>query len=509
MRLTFCALLLAATTICAADTPVATGDLLIRGGRVIDGTGAPAQEADVLVHAGRIAAIGKLEEKAGAGVTVIDAKGKVVTPGFIDTHAHGEVKETPTFENFLAMGVTTICLGQDGSSPKVSEMEGWLKEAAEAKPAPNLVLFVGHGTIRREAGIGLSEHPTPAQLETMTGLVEKAMQLGCFGLTTGLEYQPGSFSSADELRAIAEPVARHHGVVMSHLRTEDDDKLESSIAELIEQGGSSGARVHVSHIKSVYGKGAARAEQILRVLQQGRERGIGVTADIYPYTASHTTLAILFPQFALPPNDYTKVVEEKRPELEKYLEQRIEKRNGPEATLFGSGKDAGKTLGAVATESGKPPADVLIDKGPDGGSAAYFIMDEALQDRLLVDPHINICSDGAPTMRHPRGYGSFARVLRLHVNAKHLLTLEEAVHKMSGRAAETVGLDAQQRGLLKEGFAADILVFDPDKISDKATYEEPFQLAEGFDHVIVNGELVRKAGAATGARPGLLLRKSP
>lgn len=498
------AFLLAASAHAAEIQP---GDILIRNGRVIDGTGAAAVEADVLVRGKRILSIEDLPDDAPNEVTIIDAAGRVVTPGFIDTHSHGNPLSNPEMHNFLAMGVTTIILGQDGISNRIASMSQWLDDVATTQPGPNVVTMIGHGTVRSESGVGLATDPAPEDIQKMVRLVELGLSAGAFGMTTGLEYQPGIFAKADELAAVARPVGKKGLVVMSHMRNEDDDQLSSSIAELIAQCRAAGARAHISHIKSVYGKGSGRAEEILQLLDQARAEGTTITADIYPYTASHTGLSILFPRWALPPNSYQETLESRRDELVQYLHDRVAKRNGPEAMLLGSGENAGKTLAVLAQEQGKPYAEVLADLGPRGGSAAYFVMNEDLQARLLVADGINICTDGSPTMHHPRGYGSFARVIRKFVIEDKVLSLEKAIHKMSGLPAETVGLDRYGRGTLKVGNYADMLIFDPAKVKDTATFEEPHQLADGFDVVILNGEVIRENGEFNGKRSGQVVRR--
>lgn len=483
-------------------------DILIVNGTIIDGTGAPGRAADVLIREGRIAAVsepGALKSEA-KGATIIDAAGKVVTPGFIDAHAHGDPLETPDLHNFLAMGVTTICLGQDGSHPGGKNPGEWMTRVDAIQPGANIALFVGHGTVREEAGVGRSKNPSPEQIAAMQALVREAMEQGCFGLSTGLEYLPGLYSDTAELAAIAKPVAEHGGLVSSHMRSEDNDQIAAALKELLTQGREAGCPVHVSHIKVVYGRGVARAVEILSLLEVARESGQKVTADIYPYTASYTGIAIVFPEWAKSRSGFEEAKQTRRDELATYLRERVTLRNGPEATLFGTGKFAGKTLAQVAEELGKPFEDVLIDDiGPGGASAAYFVMDEALQARLLVDPNIMICSDGSPDGAHPRGHGAFARVIRKFVIEEKRLTLEEAVRKMSGLTAATIGI--QDRGVIAEGKAADILIFDPAAVRDTATYENSRQLAEGFDWVIVNGAIVRAKGEFSGMRAGQMLRK--
>ncbi len=481
-------------------------DILIQNGNIIDGSGSKAFQADLLIRGEKIVQVGNVDVSKVEVKKIINAHGKIVSPGFIDSHAHGDPMSTPDFENFLAMGVTTIFLGQDGSSDQnISE---WMKKVETVKPAINIGTLVGHGSVRNQAGVKINPEPSNEDINQMQKLVEDALIQGCFGLSTGLEYQPGSFSKMNELIEIAKPVGKHKGVIHSHMRNEDDQTIDESIAELINQGEMSGSAVQISHIKVVYGHGEKRAEEILEQLEEARKRGVSVTADIYPYNASFSGIGLVFPEWAKPPYDYQEVVKQRRADLVDYLNKRVKLRNGPEATLFGTAPWAGKTLAQVAKEMNKPFADVLIDDiGPKGASAAYFVMDEELQNRLLVDPHVMICTDGSPTMRHPRAYGSFAKIIRYYVREKNLLSLEEAIHKMTGLPAKTIGLLDQKRGLLKEGFAADVLIFNPEQVHDKATYENPQQLAEGFDWVIVNGKMVRSNGEFAKKYAGKMLRK--
>ena len=482
-------------------------DVLIQNGSIIDGSGRKAFKADLLIRGEEIVKIGDVDVSKIVVKEIIDAKGKVVSPGFIDSHAHGDPMRTPDFENFLAMGVTTIFLGQDGSSDQ--NIAEWMRKVEEVKPEINIGTFVGHGSIRNQAGVKINPSPSSSDLVKMSELVEDAIKQGCFGLSTGLEYQPGFFSKMDELVEIAKPVGINNGIIHSHMRNEDDETIDQSIAELIAQGEGSGSAVQVSHIKVVYGHGAKRAQEILDQMEKARNRGVSITADIYPYNASYSGIGLVFPEWAKPPHNYQEVVKLRRADLLDYLNKRVKLRNGPEATLFGTAPWAGKTLAQVAKELNKPFADVLIDDiGPKDASAAYFVMDQELQDQLLIDPHVMICTDGSPTMRHPRAYGSFAKIIRYYVREKSLLSLEEAIHKMTGLPSKTIGLMDQRRGLLKEGFAADVLVFDPEEVNDKATYENPLQLAEGFDWVIVNGEMVLSNGAFTKKAMGKMLRKN-
>jgi len=478
-------------------------DLLIRNGRVLDGQDSIARRADVLIRNDSILFIGEVDTSAIAVEQVIDAAGKYVTPGFIDTHAHGDPLETPGFENFLAMGVTTICLGQDGDSPEYEDIRPWMEKVDSIGPGVNIAMFAGHGTLRQLSGVGYKPEPEPAELAKMEALLVDALDAGCFGLTTGLEYTPGIYAGDGELAALAKVVGAEDGLAMSHVRNEDNDAIEASIRELLRQGQY--CNVQVSHLKVVYGKGEERAEEILALLDSARSKnGFAVTADIYPYTASYTGIGIVFPQWAKPPNNYEQVKRERREELLEFLRRKIMARNGPQATLFGTAPYAGKTLAEVAAEQGRPFEEVLLDIGPGGASGAYFVMDEALQGRLMEDSHVMVCSDGSPSMRHPRGYGSFAKIIEQYVQQEQRFPLGEAVRKMTSLPAQALGL--KDRGMLKAGYRADLLVFDPKKVRARATFSDPHQLAEGMDWVVVNGKVAFQDGQLRGRR-GRVLRR--
>ena len=478
-------------------------DLLLRRGQVLDGTGAAAYTADILIRNDSILFIGTVDPGLLEVRSEIDATGKFITPGFIDAHAHGDPLETPDFENFLTMGVTSICLGQDGGSPAFEDLEPWMDLVDSTITGPNIIPFVGHGTLRRLSGVGFEPKPSEEGMLRMTSLLKSALDAGCFGMTTGLEYTPGTYAGEAELIALAQVVGEHDGLIMSHMRNEDNDAVDNSLRELLRQGQY--CNVQASHLKVVYGQGPERAEEILALLDSARQASsFSVTADLYPYTASYTGIGIVFPQWAKPPNNYEEVKQDRREELLTFLRQKITDRNGPEATLFGTAPFAGKTLAEVSNEMEHPFEEVLLDIGPGGASGAYFVMNEPLQARLLEDPYVMICSDGSPTMRHPRGYGSFPKIIEQYVEEEGRLTLNEAVRKMTGLPAETLGL--KNRGLVKAGYFADLLIFDPEAVHARATFSEPHQLTDGMEWVIVNGEVAYQNGTA-GVRNGRVLRK--
>jgi len=480
-------------------------DLLIENGRVLDGVGGDERSADVVVVDDVIVFIGDAEfseeDLAQRVARRIDADGRVVSPGFIDLHAHGDPLETPEMESFLAMGVTTIALGQDGSSPDVADLSGWLDEVAETGIGTNLAMFVGHGTLRERSGIGRKAEPEPEELERMLTMLDEALAY-TFGMTTGLEYNPGLNAQRDELEALARVVGENDRLIMSHMRNEDDEQLEASIAELLNQGEF--AQVHISHLKSVYGRGVERADEILKILEDAQAAGIEVTAEMYPYNASYTGIGILFPVWAKTEEQFNVARAERRDELAEYLRNRVELRNGPEATLLGTDPWTGKTLAELAHEMEMPFEDVLIDViGPQGASGAYFVMNDELQSHLLRHPLVGVCSDGSPTGFHPRGHGTFARIIERFVVGEGALTLPQAVQKMTSFAADVLGID--DRGRLAVGMKADIIVFDPLKVHENASYPDPLRLAEGFDYVIVNGKVARDRSTMSGDLHGAVL----
>lgn len=482
-----------------------TYDFLILNASVIDGTGAAPFVAHIGVKGDEIALIDKDLNNAHKAKRIIDAQGLTLTPGFIDAHAHGEPKETPAFENFLSMGVTTISLGQDGFSPEMEDVRVWMDEVDAVKPGVNIIMFAGHNTLRMLSGTKYEPVPTEENFWAMEKLLADAMEAGCFGLTTGLEYNPGYYAESAELERLAKAVGLHGGLIMSHMRSEHNDYIETALDELLAQGKY--CPVQVSHIKVVYGKGKKRGEEIVQKLQQARAQGVKVTADFYPYTASYTSIEILFPEWAKEPFNYKEVVEKQGDELKEFLKYKIEQRNGPEATLIGTGPFKGKTLGQIAAELNKPFEEVLMnDIGPYGAFGAYFIMDEDLQQTLLADPFTMLCTDGSPYMNHPRSFGAFAKMIDTFVLDRKVFPLEEGVRKMTGLTAETIGIG--DRGFIRESYKADILIFNPEKIKANATYENPTQLASGFEYMLLNGKLIKDGERLSEERAGKVLKKT-
>jgi N-acyl-D-amino-acid deacylase len=499
----------ACITLASCAQPRATSyDLLIRNASVVDGTGAPAYRANVLVKGDTIVAIDTKMSADATAARVIDAGGRTLAPGFIDMHTHGD-PITQSYESFLAMGVTTIVLGQDGSSaglassPDEVPFAQWASAAETAGVQVNVAALSGHGSIRHLAQIPDSvRHLDAEQTARMRAVLREDLHAGTYGLSTGLEYVPGIYSEPQEVLALAQEVGAAGGVVMSHMRSENDDTINQSIDELAAQGAY--ARVHISHLKVVFGKGADRGRQLLAVIDSKRKAGIDLTADAYPYNAGYTGIAILFPEWALPPTDYKNVVATRRAELAEYLDKRMTKRGGPEAMLFGSEPYAGQTLAEAARGAGKSYVDFLIELGPEGGEGAHFTIDEATQDVLFGDPSVAVCTDGSPGQRHPRSTGTYAKLFERYVREKGVLTVEQAVHKAAGIPAQIMRFG--DRGVITVGAKADLVLFDLAKVRATSSYVDPFQFAEGFDFVIVNGKVARDSGVLQPGRFGRVLR---
>ena len=511
---------------CLVPAPLAGAgeyDLLIKGGRVVDGTGAPWVRTDVAVRGDAIVAVGPRIE-APARRTV-NAAGRVVAPGFIDIHTHARrgIFEVPTADNYVRQGVTTLVEGQDGSSPL--PLGAFLAKVAALRPAVNFASLVGHGSIR-EAAMGAEDRPpSAAELARMQDLVREAMLDGAFGLSTGLFYVPGTFARTDEVVALARVAGERGGIHISHVRDEAAG-VGASVEETITIGEDGRLPTQVTHHKIVGKASWGRSVETLRLLAEARRRGVDATVDQYPYTASSTSLAAaLFPVWAL--EGGAEAVARRlaspaaRTRIREVVVNKIRnERGGGDARniqVAACGFDPsleGKSLAGILVGRGREPtvenaADLALEIVARGGASGVFhaIAEEDVE-RILASPLTMVASDGeipvfgrgAP---HPRSYGTFARVLGVYVREKGLLTLEEAVRKMTSFPAARLGL--LDRGLIRPGMKADLVVFDPATIRERATFERPHQYAEGVSLVVVNGEIVLDGDRMTAARPGRVL----
>ena len=495
---------------CSVTAMAATEDfdLWIRGGTVVDGSGRDGYRADVLVRGDTIVRIDPGGSSAVEAKRVVDATGKWVTPGFIDTHSHGDPL-TQSFGNFLAQGITTVVLGQDGFSAEAwlrahpgSDLGDWMQAVERHGSEVNIATLTGHNSLRNLTQTGNVEVPTQAQLDAMLDLLDAELAAGSFGLSFGLEYPPGWHSLPAEQKALGDRVGQRGGIVMSHMRTEDAGSILQAVDELLQID----AHVHVSHLKIVAGKDPAEAQAVMDRLRAARAAGRRATGDVYPYLASASSLVFLYPDWAKTPEQYEQAVQHRRAELEAHIRRRVESRNGPSAILFTSGPHAGKRLSEVAQAADMPYERALIDViGYRGPAQAHFLMDEAVFQVFLHDDHVNLGTDGAPGASHPRSAGSFVKLLEAYTGAPPKLSLAQAVHKMSGLSAQTMGLS--DRGLITEGRKADLLVIDPTRLDSRATYAEPSLRPVGIDYAVVNGEVQLAEGAPTDRRAGRVLRK--
>lgn len=497
-------------------------DLVITGGKIFDGAGNPWFYGDVGIRGDTIVSIGKL---SGAKAKQrIDATGLAVAPGFIDIHSHGRrgIFQVPTAENYLREGVTTIIEGPDGSSP--IPLGPFLQKVAQTHISINFASFVGHGSIRTEVMGLVNRKATPEELEKMKALALAAMHDGAVGLSTGLFYVPGNYANTEEVIEIAKVVGALGGFHESHMRDETDH-IEDSVRETIRIGEEGHLPTQITHHKVIGQANWGKSAQTLALVEQARARGVDVTIDQYPYTASSTGIAALFPQWALEGGNAAVVERLHAPGARSKIQAEIvhnirEGRGGGDpknVVIVNCSFDpslAGKSLAEltrargveVTNDSAAETAMGLQEKG--GCSAVYHAIAEADIERIMRSPYTMIASDGdipvfGKQAPHPRYYGTFPRVLGLYVRERKIVTLQDAIHKMSGMPAQR--LSFQDRGLLRPGMKADVVVFDPATVADKATFDKPHQYSVGFRDVVVNGKLALHDSRVTAERPGRVL----
>lgn len=519
-------LLVAAMVVIVAASPRTQQpqyDVVIFGGRVIDGTGSPARRADVAVSAGKIVAIGSIAPAAGR--ESIDAAGLVVAPGFIDVHTHADdLADNPRAENFVRMGVTSIVAGNcGGSALDVGEA---LQKLRDLGASVNFATLIGHNTVRRAVMGTENRDPTLDETKKMKALVWRAMVDGAVGFSSGLQYVPGTYSKLPELIELARVAGNEGGVYASHMRNEGT-QLEAAIQETLRIGESGGGRVQISHLKVDSPSRWGASAKALAMIDAARARGMQVEADQYAYTAASSTLGIRFPSWALE-GGQSKITERLtdaetwqkiKDEMRALLAERgladlsfavvASYRADPSLNGLSMKQVAAKMKGSDSADAQLEAArDMML---ADGASMVYHFMSDDDVERIMKHPHVGFASDasvltfgrGAP---HPRGYGNNARVLGEYVRKRKVIGLEEAVRKMTSLPARHFRFAG--RGEIAQGFAADLVVFDPATVGDAATFEKPHAYANGFSWVLVNGVAVIRNGEHTGAKPGAVLAHS-
>lgn len=504
--------------------PPAEYDVVIRGGRVIDGTGNPAFYSDVALKDGRIRKVGRV---TGKGKEEVNAKGMIVTPGFIDVHTHAEnVLEMPEAENYVRMGVTSIVVGNCGTSEE--NLGAFFKKLETSRrPSLNVASLVGHNTVRRRAmGGSFDRAPNATEMRRMKEMVDRGMRDGAVGFSTGLIYMPGTFSKTEEIVELAKVASRYGGIYATHMRSEGL-KIFQALDEAFRVGREAKMRVEVSHIKLSGNAMWGNAQKVIDTIEKARASGLDVTQDQYVYTASSTSISQLIPDFAVEGGNDAFKRRLNDPDVRKRIVEEMKAmltRNGRSdytyaviASYSGDRKLNGKRIPEAARinngdDSLSSQIQLILEIQSSGGASGVFHgMNEDDLQLFLKHPHTMIAGDAAVrrpngTVPHPRGYGNNARLIQRYVNELKVLRLEDAIRRMTSLPANTFQIN--DRGILREGAWADVLVFDPAKVRENTTYEKPHSFASGFSHVYVNGVKVVNPQGHTGRKPGKPLRRT-
>jgi len=538
------ALALGALAFVHAQQPARPFDLLVTNARIIDGTGGPPVAGSVAVRDGRIAGVGRV---TGTAARTIDAHGLVLAPGFIDAHSHSDyaLLTDGNAESKIRQGVTTEVIGESGSvapqKPSAarnwSDFAGYFAAIEKSKVSVNLLSYIGLGQVREYVMGSDDRAPTADELSKMTALVSEEMKHGAYGVATGLIYSPNAYARLDELIALSKPAAAAGGLYASHLRY-DGDKLRDGLEEAIAIGEGARIPVHVFHLKVTGAKNVGRMKEVIAIVEAAQKRGVEIAADQYPYVASSTGLIQTIPPWAHEGGNAKLVARLKDPATRARIRKEMDDPNPTwENRLISAGtwhnvqiaslpartgmetgykRFEGWRVDDAAKEMGRDPYDFVFEMLiANGGSVScvWFIIDESDLKLAMKQPWVSVGSDGSALatsgplrtgVPHPRNFGTFPRVLGKYVREEHVIPLEQAVHKMSGLTASQ--LHIKDRGLIKDGMAADLVIFDPATVADRATFTDPFQYPVGIPTVIVNGRVVLDNGRHTGERPGVVIR---
>jgi len=530
-KILFCAMCI----LLVAKAPATEYDIVIRGGRVLDGAGNPWIRADIAVNEGRVVSVGQI---SGHGIKEIDAKGRYVSPGFIDMmDQSGRVLlKNGSAENKLLMGVTTVIAGEGGPPVSAAEIPAYFATLEKQGISVNYGTYYSATQARVKVMGDGAGTPTAAQLDAMGREVKLAMEAGAFGISSALIYPPSSFQSTSDLIALAKVAAQCDGFYATHMRDESEN-LVQAIEEAVEIGKRGGVKVEIFHLKAAYAPGwGTLMSQAVATINAARTQGVDVAADLYPYTAGGTGLEIVAPSWVWADGLEKGIARLRDPKVRERMKKEVAAGSMPgwsnlvhASGGFGNVRLAnsfskkyapyhGKSLAEIGEALNRDPADVawdiVLEGLPNRSVALFFMMSEQDIETALKQPWVSIGSDAAASEKlgeidalglpHPRAYGTFPRIISEYVKRRSVLSLEDAVRKMTSWPAQRMGLS--DRGLIREGMRADIVIFDLEKLDDVASWEVPTALPKGIETVIVNGKITIEAGKHTGARAGEVLR---